>query len=106
MSYMRCYKLIPVTGGIVCHGLQETPDSFLVEWCDASVLRNQFLFFRRKQLPERRRTAACQHEGRIYTTFFQCCHIPKVERTSSQFIVFLGSPTYPKKHSKLRLIQP
>lgn len=104
MSHMLCYKLIPRADGVVCHGLQETTNRFLVERSNASVLRNQFLFIWRKQLSERRRTAACQHEGCIHTTFFQCRHIPKVERTSSQFIVFLGSPTYPKKHAKLCLI--
>ena len=41
MSYMLCYKLIPMASSIVSHGFQESTDRFLVTWRDASVLRNQ-----------------------------------------------------------------
>lgn len=44
MTYMLCYKLIPVTFGIVCHGLQESANRFLIEWRDASVLLNYLSF--------------------------------------------------------------
>ena len=38
MSYMLCYKLIPLTSSIVSHCFQEPPDRLLVAWCNTSVL--------------------------------------------------------------------
>ena len=105
MSYMLCSRLISITGSVICHGLQETSDRFLIEWRDASVLLDQLLFFWRKQLPERRGTPASQHKRRIYTAFFQCRHIAKVKRIRPQLIVLLSPPTHSKKRSKLCLIQ-
>lgn len=56
MPHMLCYKLILMTFGIVCHGLQESTNRFLVEWRDASVLLNYLRFksthaFTKKSLP-------------------------------------------------------
>ena len=104
MPHMLCYKLIPMTGGVIGHGLQETTNRLLIEWRDASVLLNQLLFFWRKQLPKRRGTPASQHKRCIYTELFKCRHIAKVERIRPQLIVFLSPPTHPKKRSKLCLI--
>ena len=104
MSYMLCYKLIPLSIGIVRHGFEESTNRFLVPWCDASVLLDQLLFFWSKHLPERRGTPACQHKSRIDTAFFKCCHIAKVDRVRPQLVVFLSPPTHPKKRSKLCLI--
>lgn len=38
MSYMLCYKLIPLASSIVSHCFQEPPDRLLVAWRDTSVL--------------------------------------------------------------------
>lgn len=105
MSYTICYRLIPLAGRIVCHGLQKSTDRFLVECRDASVLLDQFLFFWRKQLSKRRGTPASQNKRRIYTAFLKCRHIAKVKRIRPQFVVLLSPPTHPKKRSKFRLIQ-
>jgi len=88
---------------VIGHGLQKTTYGFLIEWFDASVLRNQLLFFWSKHLSERSRTPPRQNKRRIYATLFKRRHIAKVERTRSQFVVFLSPPTYPKKHTKLGL---
>ena len=103
MPHMLCYKLIPVTGSVVCHGLQETTYRLLVEWRDTPVLRDQLLFLRSKHLTKRCGTPASQHERRIYTTFFKRRHIAKIDRVRSQLIVFLSPPTHPKKPPKLCL---
>lgn len=44
MPHMLCYKLIPMTGGVIGHGLQETTNRLLIEWCDASILRHEQIF--------------------------------------------------------------
>lgn len=104
MPRMLCYKLIPMTGSVVSHGLQETTYRLLVERRDASVLRDQILFFWSKHLTKWRGAPTSQHKRRIYTTDFKCRHIAKVERVRPQLIVFLSPPTHPKKRSKLCLI--
>ena len=96
MTHMLCYKLILMTFGIICHGLQETPNRLLVEGRNASVLLNKPLFFWREELSQWRRTSASQHKCSIYTALFECRHIAKIERISPEFIVFLSSPADPK----------
>jgi gp16 family phage-associated protein len=44
MSYTLCYKLIPLSSGIVSHGFEESTDRFLVSCSDASVLPDQQVF--------------------------------------------------------------
>lgn len=104
MSYTLCCKSLRMSRCIVSHGLEETADRFLVERRDASVLRDQLLFFWRKQLSKRRRAPARQHKRCIYPLLFERRHIAKIKRVCSQLIVFLSPPTHPKKYSKLCLI--
>lgn len=44
MSYTLCYKLIPLSSGIVRHGFKEATDRFLISGSDASVLPDQQVF--------------------------------------------------------------
>ncbi|VVP32709.1 hypothetical protein PS874_04297 [Pseudomonas fluorescens] len=104
MTQMDCLGLIPKADSVIGHGLQEATDRLLIEWRDASVLGDQFFLFWSKQLPKRCGTPASQHKRCVDTLLFKSGHIAKVERISPQLIVFLGSPTHPKKCSKLCLI--
>lgn len=45
MSYMLCYKLIPMASRIVSHCFQKTTDRFLVAWRNTSVLLNKRVLY-------------------------------------------------------------
>lgn len=95
MSYMLCYKLIPLSIGIVSHGFKESTNRFLIPWRDAPVLLDQLLLLWRKHLSKRRRTSSSQYKSGIDTAILKCSYITKVERVRPLFIVLLSSPTHP-----------
>ncbi|VVN92911.1 hypothetical protein PS691_02010 [Pseudomonas fluorescens] len=43
MTYMVCYRLIPISGSVISHGFQKATHSFLVIWSDAVISLQQLL---------------------------------------------------------------
>lgn len=104
MSYVVYYKLSRPFRRVISHGFEKTTNRSLVFGRDASELLDHLFLGRSKHLSERRRFFSCQHKGRIYSGLLKGRDVPKIQRVSTQLVIFLSPPTDSKKRSKLRLI--
>lgn len=88
MSYTLYSRLISITGGVVCHRLQETADRFLVEWGNASVLLNYLSFhsthaFAQRSLPG-------QHISNVHAQPSYSRQIGGIRVSSAPLVAALG----------------
>ena len=106
MPHMLCYKLIPMTGGVVGHGLQETTNRLLVEWCDASVLLYQQVFDVAESVHRQGSAQAIEDIGDIKTELARdFAQVRRCRITRSSFVIGLGPFGYSKRFCNLVLRQ-
>lgn len=106
MPHMICYKLIPMTGGVVGHGLQETTNRLLVKWCDASVLLYQQVFDVAESVHRQRSAQAIEDIGDIKTELARdFAQVRRCRITRSSFVIGLGPFGYSKRFCNLVLRQ-
>jgi gp16 family phage-associated protein len=106
MPHMICYKLIPMTGGVVGHGLQEATNRLLVKWCDASVLLHQQVFDVAQSVHRQRSAQAIEDIGDIKTELARdFAQVRRCRITRSSFVIGLGPFGYSKRFCDLVLRQ-
>lgn len=107
MSYMLCYRLIPRSSGIVCHGFKESTDSFLVPWCDASVLSHEQIFHFGKRVTAQRFANAIHDIAHIETKLTRShAQVRRGGVACARFIVALSTFRYTKFFGELILSKP
>jgi gp16 family phage-associated protein len=106
MPHMLCYKLIPLSSGIVGHGFQEAANRFLVAWRDASVLGNQAIFDFGKSLIGKRRAYSINDKSHVKTQLAGSqTQVRRRGITGAGFVVPLGTFGDAKFFGKLILGQ-
>ena len=104
MSHMLCYKLIPLSCSIVCHGFQETAYRFLVTWRNASVLLNKGVLYITESMLGQCCPHTIQNIGNVKTELNRdFAQIRRRRVTGSGFVVSLSSFGYSQCLSKLVL---
>lgn len=106
MTYMLCYKLVPLSSGVVRHGFEESTDRFLVPWSDASVLLDQQIFNVAESVHRQCSAQAIEDIGDVKTVLSR--DFAEVRRrgiTRSGFVIGLGPFGYPKRFCDLVLRQ-
>lgn len=88
MSYTLYYKLIPLAGGIVCHGLQKTANRFLVEGRNASELLNYLSFHAAHAFSQS--SLACKHINNVHAQPGNSRQIGCIRVSSASFVAALG----------------
>lgn len=106
MSYMLCYKLIPLSGSIVGHGFKESTDRFLVPWSDASVLLDQQIFNVAESVHRQRSAQSIEDVGDVKTELARdFAQVRRRRITRSSFVICLGAFGYSKRFCDLVLRQ-
>ena len=92
MPHMLCYKLIPMTGGVIGHGLQETTNRLLVERRDASVLFDHDILRLAQRVMAKSRSHAVEYVRDVKTDL-TCCfaQIRRRRIASPRLIVCLSA---------------
>ena len=92
MTHMVCNGLIPMTFGVVSHGLQEAADRFLVERRDASELFDQDIFHLIERVMGKSRAHAVENVRDVETDLAgSFAQIRRRCIASSRLIVCLGA---------------
>lgn len=106
MQYMFCYKLIPLSSGIIGHGFQETANRFLIPCRNASVLLHQQIFYVAERVHRQRSAQAIEDIGDIKTELAgDLAQVGRCRITRSSFVIGLGSFGYSKRFCDLVLRQ-
>ncbi|MNB72489.1 hypothetical protein D3C75_190750 [compost metagenome] len=107
MSYTLCYKLIPMSSGIVGHGFKEPSDGFLVPRRDAPVLPNKQIFHFGKRLVRQRCRNSIHYVTHVKTKLARGhAQVRRRRITGTRFIIALGSFRDTKFIGELILSKP
>ena len=104
MSYMLCYRLIPLSIGIVSHGFEESTNRFLVPWRDASVLLDHNILRLAERVMAKSRSHAVENVRDVETDL-TCCfaQIRRRRIARPRLIVCLGPLGNTERISNLAL---
>ena len=106
MSYTLCYKLIPLSSGIVSHGFEESTDRFLVSCSDASVLPDQQVFNVAESVYRQCSAQAIKDIGDVKTELTRdFTQVRRSRVTGSCFVIGLRPFGYSKRFCDLVLRQ-
>lgn len=106
MPYMLCYRLLPVSSGIVGHGFEKSTDRLLVPCSDASVLLDQQVFSIAESVHRQCRAHTIEDIGNVKTELASdFAQVRRCRITRSSFVISLGPFGYTKRICDLVLRQ-